>query len=144
MNRRGFTLAETVSALAIGTIMLGMVARPVQQLLDRTRIERAAQVVAADLELARSAAQRQRKPVRITFDSVALRLTVADRASGAVLREHSFGSGSELRLRSARFSPAIVDVLPSGMTSAPLSVTLATTGGSRRLAMTRVGLVSSQ
>jgi prepilin-type N-terminal cleavage/methylation domain-containing protein len=143
MNR-GFTLVETISALAVGAILLGMVARPMQSLLDSTRANRAAQIVAADLDLARGTALRQQRPVRISFDSAAARYTISDRASGAVLRSRAIGPGSELGLRAAGFEPATVDLFPAGMASSPLSVTLATGRGTRRVTMSRVGRVRAQ
>lgn len=138
---RGFTLIETSSALAVGAILLGMVARPATSLLDRKRVDSAAQVIAADLELARSAAQRQRKPVRISFNASTMTYSVTDRASGAVFRSRVAGSNGDLNLRTLNFTPSTVDVFPAGMTSSALTVSIGSGGSSRQVTMTRVGLV---
>jgi len=138
---RGFTLIETSSALAVGAILLGMVAKPASSLLDRKRVDQAAQVIAADLELARSAAQRQRKPVRISFNVSTMTYSVTDRASGAVLRTRVAGINGDLNLRSVTFSPATVDVFPAGMTSSALTVSLGSGAATRQVTMTRVGMV---
>lgn len=142
MNRtRGFTLIETMSAIAVGAVLLGMVARPAQNLLDRTRTTRASQLVASDLDMARGVAQRRHRPVRIRFDSTAMRYTVSDRATGAVLQARSIGSGSDLNVRAASFSPATVDVFPGGMTSSALTVSFSSGSASRRVTMSRAGMV---
>jgi prepilin-type N-terminal cleavage/methylation domain-containing protein len=138
---RGFTLIETMAAVATGAILLGIVSRPVNATLDRIRVTRAAQVVAADLDLARSSAQRQRRPVRIVFDASAMRYAITDRATGTVLRSRELGAGSDLHLRTVTFSPTTVDVFPARMTSGALSVSVGSGGFSRQVTMSRTGMV---
>ena len=141
--RRGFTLIETISALTVGAILLGVVARPAQGLLERTRAARAAQLVASDLESARATAQRRHRAVRVVFDSSAMRYSIVDRGTGLVVRSRSIGTSSDVKLRGASFAPATLEIYPGGMTSSSLTVTLSAGAASRRVTMSRSGMVRS-
>ena len=139
--RRGFTLAEMMITLSIASIVLAIVARPATTYVNRTHANRAAIVLAADLDVARSIAVRQREPVRIAFDAGTMTYTVSTRNSGTVLKRRDLGSLGDFKLTSASFSPAAIDVFPSGISSAPLTVSLGGAGFVRTVTMSRVGMV---
>lgn len=139
--RRGFTLAEMMITLSVASIVLSIVARPATTYVNRTHANRAAIVLAADLDVARSTAVRQREPVRIAFDSLTMTYTISTRNSGTVLKQRALGASSDYKLTTVRFSPAAIDVFPSGISSAALTVTLGGSGFTRTVTMTRVGMV---
>jgi len=141
MNTRGFTLAEMIMTLSMASIVLAIVVRPAASFVDHTHANRAAIVVAGDLDLARSTAVRQREPVRIAFDSLTTTYTISTRGSGTVLKQRVLGVASDYKLTTVRFSPASIDVFPSGVSSSALSVTLGGAGFVRTVTMSRVGMV---
>jgi len=121
--------------------------RSVGDTLRRDRVGKAAAILSADLEQAFALAARQRMPVRIRLvDSVQL-FTVRDRVdTNTRFRRRSFGSGSEFGLDYMASSKDSIDVMPNGLASDTLTITLgvASTGGSRytkRIRVTRGGLV---
>jgi prepilin-type N-terminal cleavage/methylation domain-containing protein len=139
--RRGFTLAEMMMTLSVSSIVLAIVARPATSYVNHTHANRAAIVLAGDLDLARSTAVRQREPVRIAFDSASASYTISSRNSGAVLRRRELGVASDFKLTTVSFSPAAIDVFPSGVSSAALTVTMGGNGFTRTVTMSRIGMV---
>ena len=140
-GQRGFSLAELTIALAMGAVAMSMAVRPLSRTLGHERINHAANVVAADLELALSLAGRQRRPIRIVFDSTGVQYQVTNRLDGTVYQVRSLGLQSEFTLSAARFQPATLDIFPSGLASGPLTVTLGSGSYTRQVTMTRAGLI---
>ena len=140
-RRRGFTLAEMVITLSVSSIVLSIVARPATSYVNHTHANRAAIVLAGDLDLARATAVRQREPVRIAFDAATLTYTITTRNSGTVLKQRVLGPSSDFKLTTVQFLPVAIDVFPSGVSSAPLTVTLGGAGFARTVTMSRVGMV---
>jgi len=140
-NRRGFTLMEMMVVVIIGATLVAATAPSVGRGMARARVKRAASVVAGDLELAFSNAARQRKPVRVTFSSGSLSYTVTDRATGTVLFTRDFGPSSEFALESFSASAATLDIYPNGVASSADTLRLQRGTHSRRVTVTRVGLV---
>jgi Tfp pilus assembly protein FimT len=128
----------TVGMLAV---MVGMVAPRVSKEISHSRVNGAAQVVAADLEQALSLAGRQRRPVRVMIDGAAKEIQLIDRVSGQLISRRALGDVSEYKLYSVAGSPSTVDLLPQGVATGPTIVTLSAAGYSRRVTMTRGGYV---
>jgi Tfp pilus assembly protein FimT len=122
-------------------IVVGMVAPNVSRDISHSRVNGAAQVVAADLEQALSLAGRQRRPVRVVIDGAAKEIQLIDRASGQLISRRALGDISEYKLYSVSGAPATIDLLPQGVATAPTIVTLSAAGYSRRVTMTRGGYV---
>ena len=121
--------------------------RSVGDTLRRDRVSKAAAILSTDLEQAFALAARQRTPIRLRMvDSVQL-FTVRDRTDTTVrYRRRSFGSGSEYSLDYMLSSKDSIDVMPNGLASDTLNITLGvtTTGGARytkSIRATRGGLV---
>jgi Tfp pilus assembly protein FimT len=130
----------------MGVAMLGILVSiglpRVSAVLQRSSARQAAGVVAADLEQAVSLAARQRRPVRLTCNCPAGTYTLSDRTSGTVLFHRVIGgTGGNLALGGLTFSANPIDIFPSGMTSAALTVTLTTGGTSRQVIMSTGGFV---
>jgi prepilin-type N-terminal cleavage/methylation domain-containing protein len=140
--RHGFTVIELLAVLVMGTILLAAAAPAVSRSLTQTRVQRAAAVIAADLQLAHTLAARQRAPVRITVQSTE-RIVRVHRGTlpDTVFSERRLDETSEYSLGTMVASATTVTVFPNGMASGPLTLTLHAGGSSRIVSMTRVGQV---
>jgi Tfp pilus assembly protein FimT len=127
--------------LATSAVVLGIVSRPAATYLNRSRTGRAAAVVAGDLDLARSMAMRQRQPVRLSFSVATSQYTLATRSGSTVYKTIALGTASDFHLPTISFSPATVDFYPNGVASSALTVTLTAGSATRRVTLTRVGMI---
>jgi general secretion pathway protein H len=144
-TRHGFTLFELLIVMVIGAIMLAVAAPAVSHALAQTRVQRAAAVVAGDLQMAHSLAARQRAPVRVTINTHS-RSLVIHRASSpdTVFTERRLDNTSEYPLQSFTANNVFVVVYPNGLASGstmPLRISLQAAGKSREVSMNRVGQV---
>ena len=124
--RRGFTIMEVLVVLGIIGILATMVGPAMSRIVRHQRTNRAAMVITADLQNAFAVAARQRQPVRIQADAASRSYQFIDRKTGSVLRIRTFyGDTSEYKLTKLEFNPTTIDVFPSGISSAPVTIDLA-------------------
>ena len=136
-SRLGYTLVEMAVAIVVASL-LGLIAQQqVGPMIQRTQVNRAAAVVAADLETALSLAARQRKPLRISC-CTGVGYTFADRDGGILRLQRSL---VEYGVTTVSFSTTPVDIFPSGAASSADTVTIGGAGNSRRIVITSAGLV---
>ena len=136
-SRLGFTLVEMAVAIVVASL-LGIIAQQqVGPMIQRTQVNRATAVVAADLETAFSMAARQRRPIRISC-CTGVGYTLTDRAGGTVRLQRSL---IDYGVTTVSFSTTPVDVFPSGVASWADTVTIGGAGNTRRIVMTSAGLV---
>ncbi len=83
-NRSGFTMIELALALTVIAIMTAMMIPRLGRVMNSTRVNRTATIVASDLEQAFTLAGRFRKPMRITCDCPNSIYTIADRSDGTL------------------------------------------------------------
>jgi hypothetical protein len=106
------------------------------------RVNRAATVIASDLQNAFAVAARQRQPVRIQADAATRSYQFTDRKTGAVLRIRTFyGDTSEYRLTKLQFTPTTIDVFPSGISSNAVTIDLANGDYSKQITASTAGFV---
>lgn len=98
MRRVGFTLIELVVVLAIMAIGLGFAGVAFSGYFERVSAERAAQVFAQDLTLARSWAVRSREPVVIRFYEASLWYEVEAQRSATEVARRRFGANADIDL----------------------------------------------
>lgn len=140
--RPGFTILELMVVVAIIGILATMVGPATSRIVRHQRANRAATVIAADLQNAFAVAARQRQPVRIQADAASRSYQFIDRKTGNVLRIRTFyGDTSEYRLTSLVFNPATVDVFPSGISSAAITVSLANGDYSKTITASTAGFI---
>lgn len=140
--RRGFTMIELILVVSILGILIGVVGPTTSRIVRHNRVNKAAMVITADLQNAFAVAARQREPVRITADAATKSYQFVDRATGAVLRVRSFyGESSEYQLSTMTFTPATIDVFPSGVSSSPVVINIANGDYSRRITASTAGFI---
>jgi prepilin-type N-terminal cleavage/methylation domain-containing protein len=139
---RGFTMVETLVVVALIGILATMVGPAMSRIVRHQRANRAAMVISADLQNAFAVAARQREPVRIQADAATRSYQFVDRKSGAVLRIRTFyGDTSEYRLTSLVFTPATIDVFPSGISSSPVTINLANGDYAKTITASTAGFI---
>lgn len=140
--RRGFTTLELIIIVTILGILAGIAGPKTSMIVRHSRTNRAATVITADMQNAFAVAARQRMPVRITADAATKSYQFTDRATGKVLRIRSFyGDTSEYRLSKLEFTPAEIDVFPSGVSSAPVRIDLGNGDYERRITASTAGFI---
>src|SRR5690606_6805104 len=142
-RRSGFSIAEVLLVLTILGIVAGFAVPAVSRSVDQTRIDRAAFLLATDLENAFTLAARQKAPVRITVNTSALSYVFSDRQTNGVMVERNMGPASIYGLSSLS-SSGTVDVFPNGLASSQVTFTLTTAHNTRTVTMSRAGQVRIQ
>ena len=141
-NGRGFTIIELIIVVAIMSILAAMAGPWISKIVRHNRVNRAAMVITADLQNAFASAARQREPVRISADAATKSYQFVDRQTVKVLKIRSFyGDTSEYRLSKLVFTPAIIDVFPTGVSSAPVTVDLGNGDYTRRVTASTAGFI---
>ena len=138
--RSGFTLIETIVVLVIVAMMAALVVPNANEAIGHARVNNTANVIAGDLQLAFSLANRQRTPLRLVVDPSGRSYQIVNRA-GTVIKERRVGDTSDLHVSSLTTSVTTLDVFPNGISSGPITITVATNGYRQRITMTRAGQV---
>lgn len=144
LPRSAFTLIEILAVLVLVGLVLGLSVGRISSIIARERLNRAAFALSTDLQTAFTLAQRDRKPVKISYDATAVQIIVSDAATGDVFSKIALANfGLTPSNISANRSSLIV--YPAGLADDSLSVTLSMTIGdttyTHRVRMTRGGLV---
>lgn len=138
----GFSLFELIAVVAILGILAAIAGPAMSRIVRHQRVNRAATVIASDLQNAFAVAARQRQPVRIQADATTRSYQFVDRKTGAVLRIRTFyGDTSEYRLTKLVFTPATIDVFPSGISSNAVTIDLANGDYSKQITASTAGFV---
>ena len=112
------------------------------RIIRHNRVNRAATVIASDLQNAFAVAARQREPVRIQADPSNRSYQFVDRRTGAVLRIRTFyGDTSEYRLTSLVFTPSTIDVFPNGVSSTAVAIDLANGDYAKQITASTAGFI---
>lgn len=125
--------------LIIVAAVVGALTPAVRTQLLRARVNRAAGIAAADLYLAQSLAARRRSPVVVVFDQAAKTVTLA--GSDTTFQVRYYGSEGEFNVPQFTASATSLQVLPNGMASASVSLTLSDGTYTREIRMSRAGQI---
>jgi prepilin-type N-terminal cleavage/methylation domain-containing protein len=140
-RRAGFTLIEAMLVITIVGILVALSLPKFETMIRGEAADRAARVVANDMEMALSASARARKPIRVTYTSASVSYTITDRAAGTVYVTRNLGSGTAYSLNSVSFSPATFDAFPNGLLSVAVTVTVSSSTRTRTVTVSKAGQV---
>ena len=141
-SRQGFSLIELIVVLLLIGVGAGTVAPAVARTLNRTRLQRAANVVATDLQLAHTTAARRRAPIRMSVDTANRIVRIVDHVTPTTIyAERRFDGTSEFAVQRLAASTTTVVFYPNGLANDSIRFTLTAPGGTRMVRMSRVGQV---
>jgi len=133
-------MLELLIVITVIAIVTAIALPNVNRTIRQRRVIAASSALASDVEAAYSLAARQRRPVRLTFHSSTGEVRVADRASGTVYRRRPLRTSSEYQLDGVTMAPPVVDVFPTGLSSAAFSLRLTNGSFQRQILVGRTGL----
>jgi type II secretion system protein H len=139
--RAGFSMLEMLLVLIIIAVLVTITVPKLSRFMQHERVNRAAQVLVADLQNGFAMAGRQRAPVRLTFTPADKKYVFTDRATGAVYQTRIMSKVSEYALTTMDANPTTVDVLPNGIGSTALTVTVGQGDYSRTVTASSAGFV---
>jgi Tfp pilus assembly protein FimT len=132
-------MVELALTFTIIAIMAAMMIPKFGRVMQATRVNRTAAIVASDLETAFTLAARNRRPMVLSWDG-GTNYTVADRA-GNVRLSRTLGGDSDLGSVTVTFSATPVDIFPSGVSSLPDTVWITSGPSTKTIVMTTAGQV---
>lgn len=143
--RLGFTMIELVLVFTLIGIITAFAIPKTARVIRASQVNRAATIVAADLEAAFTLAARQRRPMRIACTCGTARYTIADRAGGTVRISRALRGDNDLGSMTLTFSQNPLDVFPNGVASfttvPPLLVRVTSGASTKGVTMTSAGFV---
>lgn len=140
-QKRGYSIFELVIVLSILAVTAAIAIPRIANIMRHNRVNRAAMIVAGDLQTAFSVAGRQRAPVRISLNTSSLTYTIAVRSNSATIRSRALGATSEYKLSAISFAPAIIDIFPTGIASDTIAVIVTDGDFSRKVTASKAGMV---
>jgi type II secretory pathway pseudopilin PulG len=133
-------LALTFTVIAI---MAAMIAPRFGRVMQATRVSRTAAIVASDMEQAFTLAGRYRRPMRISCVCNTRTYTIADLAGGTVRLTRRL-EDADLGTMTLAFEvpvAGIVDVFPSGVSTAVLRVRITSGASTKAVTLSTAGHV---
>ena len=133
-NAAGFTLVEMLIVLTVFGTMALISNDAFRQFRQRSAVNRAARVIAADAATVRTYAIRNRANVSLVADEAARSYEIRD-AAGNVLKTRHFGNDSDLRVNTLNillFGDSLTFNSRGMLVSAFALIDVASEGGSKR------------
>jgi prepilin-type N-terminal cleavage/methylation domain-containing protein len=137
----GFTLIELVITIVVMGILTAVGYLGLAPALTHAHVQRAATVVATDLEYAQMLAVRQRQPVAVIVDNALKGYIIRLRDTAVTYRDRFFGADGDLLLDSLAATPSTVVLYPNGVAAGTIIFSLGLNGYTRQVSMTRAGQV---
>lgn len=126
--------------LLIVAVVIGALTPSVIRQIEHARVNRAANVIAADFLQVQTLAARRHTPLRLVVDATLKTISIT-LTSGSSISVRQLGRDSEFKIGTLAASPVSVLVLPNGMASGPMTITVTTSGYSKQIRMSRAGQV---
>ena len=145
-SRRGFSLIEVLLVLTLIGIAAAISLPKVSSITSQNRIQRAAQALQLEVQQAYAISGRNRAPVKLAWNSSTLQVQTTNLAGSTIYRTLSLGAGGGYGLISSEISvaPATLTVFPNGLANDTLVFSLQRNGYSRRLWVSKSGMVRVQ
>jgi hypothetical protein len=137
-------MIELALVFSMIAIMTAMAIPRIARILQANRVNGTVATVAADLEQAFTIAARYRRPMRISCTCGTGVYTIADRADGTVRLRRALVGDMDLGNMTLAFEDplvGIVDVFPSGVSTAPLQVRITLGASTRAVTLSTAGQV---
>lgn len=143
MSRRtaGYTIIEALIVIVVFGILLAIAYARLTPALQHSRVNRAATILATDLQYAQMLAVRTRRPVAVIAISGIKGYMIRERDSAVVHRQRFLGTDTEFQLDDFSASPMSVELFPHGVATATTTFTLGLQGYERQVRLTRAGQV---
>ncbi len=140
-RRAGYSAIELVIAIVVFGILLSMAYVRMRPAVNQARVQRAATVIATDLQYAQMLAVRQRAPVAVIVDNALKSYIIRLRDTSLTFRNRFFGQDTEFVLDTLAATPASVVMFPSGVAGATTTFTVGLDGYTRQVRLSRGGQV---
>ena len=142
-HRRAFTMIEILIVLSIMAIVSSISMVGFTRIINQVRIDRAAQTLSYDLQMAFAIVGRNRQPVRISWDNTKVQFAITDRGNSTLFRTRPMGLSTEFKLSASYFtvSNSLVEIYPPGLAADSLNVHIVNGQLKRTISMSRGGLV---
>ncbi len=137
-------MVEMGLTLVVIAIMAAMMVPKIGRVMQATRVNRTAAIVAGDLEQAFTLAGRFRRPMRISCTCGTGTYTVADLNGGTVRLTRTLGQDEDLGSITLAFElpvAGVVDVFPSGVSTAALRVRITSGISTKAVTLSTAGHV---
>lgn len=142
MARLGYTVIEALITIVLLGILLALSYQRMSPALEHAKVNRAASVLATDLQYARMVAVRSRRPVAVITMSSVKGYVIRRRDSTVVYRERFLGAGTDFGLDLFESSPSSsVEIFPNAVATASTTFTLGLAGYRRQVTLSRAGQV---
>jgi prepilin-type N-terminal cleavage/methylation domain-containing protein len=138
---RGFTFAEVLMVIGIIGILTSLAYWRMGPGLVQARVNRAAWLLAADLQYAQLMAARQRRPVVVIVVESTRSYAIRDRATAEIFRQRDLGDGTEFQVDSLEATPTTIEIFPTGVTAGNVTFRIGLAGHEREVRLTRAGQV---
>ena len=140
--RSGYTVMELIIVMSLIGLVAAFILPSMGRTLAQVRLQRAAAMVASNVQLAQSLASRQRRPVRLSVDAAQKVIRVRDYTNPAtVYAEQRFDGTAENAVGRLEVTDTDIVIYPSGLYAEPFAFTLTTADKRRVIRVSRAGQI---
>lgn len=126
-------------------VVAGLSVPKIADVINQTKVQRAAQAIQSELQQAFAIAGRNRAPVVLRWSTSSLQLQITNLAGTVVYRRANLGSNAYgFSSSEVSMTPSALTVFPTGLAADTLQIRLTRTRHTRTIRMSRAGMVRLQ